>query len=56
MEKLKIEDLKQVGDIREKILALIHATDIGETLIEQMLLPFEKILSDNGFNLNEYDV
>lgn len=56
MDRLKIEDLKQVSEIHEKILGLIHSTDLGETLIEEMLAPVEKILTDNGVNLKEYDV
>jgi hypothetical protein len=56
MEKLKIEDLKQVSEIHEKILGLIHNTGLSETLIEEMLAPVEKILTDNGVSLKEYDV
>jgi len=55
MEELKIEDLKQVSEIHERILRLIHTTDLGETLIEEMLAPVEKILTDNGVNLKECD-
>jgi len=56
MNKIKIEDLKQVSEIHEKILGLIHTTDLSETLIEEMLAPVEKILTDNGVNLKEYDI
>jgi hypothetical protein len=56
MDKLKIEDLKQVSEIHEKILGIIYSTDLSETLIEEMLAPAEKILTDNGVNLKEYDV
>lgn len=53
---MKVEDLKKISEIREKILILIHSTDISENLIEDMLYPIEKILTDNGVNLKEVDV
>ena len=52
---MKIDDLKKVSTIRDNILDLIHSTELGETLIEQMLEPVEKILTDNGVNLKECD-
>lgn len=56
VEKAEFEDLKQVGEIHKKILALIHSTNLSESLIEKMLYPIEKILTDNHVNLNEHDV
>ncbi len=54
-QKLKFEDLKKVGEIRDNILTLLRTTDIGDTLVEEMLSPVEKILTDNGVNLKEWD-
>ena len=46
----------KVNDIRERILSLIHTTDLGEDIIELMLLPIENVLKNNGVNLSDYDV
>lgn len=56
MNDIKIEDLMKVNDIRERILSLIHTTDLGEDIIELMLLPIENVLKNNGVNLSDYDV
>ena len=56
MSNEKIEDLHKVMEIRDKILSLIIGTDLGETLIESMLEPVEKILMDNGVNIHEQDL
>ena len=53
--KPKIEDLQKVSEIREKILILIHTTDIHEDIIEHLLEPFENLLIYNGVNLQETD-
>lgn len=53
---LNIDDLMRIGEIRDSILRLVRTTDIGETLIEEMLKPIEKILTDNHVNLKDYDV
>lgn len=53
MSIIKFDDLVQIGEVREKILSLIHTTDIPEYIIEEMLEPVEKILIEEGVNLKE---
>lgn len=53
--ELEFKDLVEIGQVRNKIISLIHTTEIPEVLIEEMLIPIEKILTDNGVKLNEDD-
>ncbi len=54
--EIKIEDLMKLSELRCDVLQLIYSTDLSETLIEEILLPIERTLSDNGVNLKEKDV
>ena len=51
----ELKDLIKVSEAREKILILIHSTDLHEDIIEYLLKPFEELLKYNGFNISEQD-
>ena len=53
--EIKIEDLRRIMELRERVLMLIHITELNENIIEEILWPIEKILTENGINLIEYD-
>ena len=53
--EIKIEDLKQISELRERVLMLIHNTELNEKIIQEMLSPIEKILTENGVNWTEYN-
>lgn len=48
-----LEDLQKVSECHDKVLSLIHGSNLHEDLIEYLLNPFEKILQHNGVNLQE---
>lgn len=54
-EKPTIDDLKKVSECHDKVLDLIHRSELHEELIEYLLNPFEKLLEHNGVNLQETD-
>ena len=51
----ELKDLIKVSESREKILMLIHSTDLHEDIIEYLLKPFEELLKYNGVNISEQD-
>jgi len=54
MEKLNLSQLQEIHAIMEKVEGL-YRKDIPEDTIQELLNPFEKILTDNGVNLQEQD-
>lgn len=52
---VSMEDLQKVSECHDKIIDLIHSSNLHEDLIEYLLNPFEKILQHNGVNLLESD-
>ena len=53
--KSELKDLHKVSESRERILMLIHSSDLHEDIIEYLLKPFEELLEYNGVNLLEDD-